>query len=182
MKLQALAFAFLVVEVASSCSPRGRPPVRTNAEPGSVDYCQMAVAALRETVRNNDEQPYGIEDVCVNRLASASGKIQVDARFMGKKDLETVPQRSCTAENYFIRFDFKNFERSPSEGVVLLMVSAEAPSGRKFSATVEESNWPTKRPGMFAISPCGSAFGVLRRSQNAWGATVVPPPRSPDAL
>jgi hypothetical protein len=182
VSLRSRAVAFVMIETAASCSLGGRPTVRPGAETSPVDYCQMATVALRETVKSNDEQPYGIEDVCVHRLAAASGKIYVDARFMGSRDLETVPVRSCTREKYVIRFDYRNFERSPSEGVVLLMVSAETASGRTFNAVVEESDWPSKRPRAMALSPCGSAFGVLRRSQNVWTAIVVPPPRAPDAL
>jgi len=142
----------------------------------------MAFVALAETIKSNREQPYGLEAACVREMAAASGKVYVDARFMEGSDLAKVPERSCVRENYVIRFDPQHFEPSPAAGVVLLLVSAPTSKGREFNAVVEQPNWPAKRPGTFATSQCGSAFGMLTGSDRHWAAQIVPPPRGPDDL
>jgi len=135
----------------------------------------MAVAALKETVKTYDAQPYGLEQACVQERAMSSGRIFVDARF--GHNWTRVPERECLQDGYVIRFDFDNYERSPSPEVVLLLVDSETPTGWPFNATMEEANWPSKPPGVRALSACGSAFGSLRRTGNVWTATVGRPPK-----
>lgn len=166
---------------AVSCS-HARLMGRTETGMSPPDYCAMAGVALAETIKSNRQQPYGLEDACVNHLAMSAGKVYVDARFMEGRELAVVPVRSCVRQNYVIRFDYKAFERSPTPGVVLLLVSTATTQGREFNAVLEESNWPAKRPGVFALSPCGSAFGVLRGAGARWTAQIVPPPREADDL
>jgi hypothetical protein len=143
-------------------------------------YCQMALAALKETIKPFDAQPYGLEKACVYSRAMYSGKVFVDARF--DHHWGRVPESDCTQEDYVIRFDFDHYQRSPSAEVVLLLVDSETAAGRSFNATMEEPNWPSKKPGLRALSACGSAFGTLRRSGSRWTATVEDPPREPDEL
>ncbi len=81
-----------------------------------------------------------------------------------------------------IRFDFDHHKKSPSDEVVLLLVDSETGGARSFNATLEQSNWPTKKHGVRALSACGSAFGTLRRTRYTWVATVEAPPRQADEL
>jgi hypothetical protein len=171
-----------VVVGAASCSHAHSEGLASVAGVATPDYCEMAVVALAETIKSNREQPYGLEDACVNEVARVSGKVYVDARFMEGTALATVPVRSCVRRNYVVRFDHKAFERSPAPGVVLLLVSTPTAKGREFNAVVEDPNWPAKRPGTFALSQCGSAFGILRGSGTRWTAQIVPPPRHPGDL
>lgn len=43
-----------------------------------------------------------------------------------------------------------------------------------------EPRWMLRRPEVLAVSPCGSAFGTVRRDAAGWVARVAPPPRSAD--
>ena len=146
------------------------------------DYCAMAVAALSETVKSNQEQPYGLEAACVDEMAARAGKIYVDARFDEASDVGAVPIPNCARKNYIVRFDPNHFEPSPATGVVLLLVSEPTPEGREFNARMEEPSWPAKPPGTVALSQCGSAFGVLTGSGSHWTARISPPVRGPDDL
>jgi hypothetical protein len=142
----------------------------------------MALAALAATIKKFEEQPLGLEQRCVERVATSGGKIYVDARFTEGEQLAAVPESSCTSDRYVVRFDPKAFVPSPSEEVVLLALWTHPPAGWEFNAVVESPNWPSRRPAVMSLSQCGSAFGVLNQSSNGWAATIVMPPRSPDAL
>lgn len=173
-----LAFFWLACSGTQGRLPASpRPSVQASSE-----YCQMALAALAVTVKKFEEQPLGLEVRCVERVATSAGKIYVDARFTKGDQLELVPEPSCTTDRYVIRFDPKAFVPSPTEEVVLLGLWTQPPTGWEFNAVVESPNWPSRRPGTMSLSQCGSAFGVLSHSSNGWGATIVTPPRSPDAL
>jgi hypothetical protein len=151
----------------------GAGPVMPSRPP--VDYCQMAATVLHEVVRSYERQPFGLEDACVKKRAAQAGKIYADARFTDREGLAVVPHRSCTVRDYVIRFDHQHYEASPTPEVVLLLFSPETARGREFNARMETADWPSKRPGVMAMSQCGSAFGVLRREANGWTARVTPP-------
>jgi len=142
----------------------------------------MALSVLRATVASNDVQPYGLEDVCVRRLSSAAGHIFVDARVSEQPGASPAAAPDCFRDSFRIRFDPGHFEKAPTDGVVLLLISRSANGAMEFNAVVEQPDWPSKRPGVIGLSPCGSAFGTLHYSTSGWAATVVAPPRSPDAL
>lgn len=166
-----------------ACSgAQGRPPAPPPPAQVSSVYCQMALAALAASVKKFEEQPLGLEQRCVERVATSGGKIYVDARFTEGEQLASVPQPGCTTDRYVIRFDPKAFVPSPSEEVVLLALWTHPPTGWEFNAVVESPNWPSRRPAIMSLSQCGSAFGVLNHSSSGWAATIVMPPRSPDAL
>lgn len=171
-----------IVIATTSCSHSRDPASTRGPSAEHPDYCAMAAAVLTETIKSNREQPYGLEDACVDEMAARSGKIYVDARFMDANGASVVPVPSCTAQKYVIRFDPKRFEPSPAPGVVLLLVSAPSAKGREFNARIEDPNWPAKPAGTAALSQCGSAFGVLTAVGSHWAARVVPPPREPDDL
>ena len=176
MRSATIAIAALAVATCTQPALKREPPPLM----GPNMYCQMAVAALEETVKPYDAQPYGLEEACVRNRAMFSGRIFVDARFGHK--WERVPARQCTEGPYVIRFDFENYEKSPAPEVVLVLFESETPIGRSFSAVMEEPNWPSKKPGLVALSACGSAFGNVRKAGAVWTATVEPPPRAPDEL
>jgi len=142
----------------------------------------MARSVLRATVASNDAQPYGLEDVCVRRLASESGYIFVDARVSEREGETPVAAPQCSGDGFRIRFDPAHFERAPTEGVVLLLIWQSAEGTMEFNATIQRPDWPSNKPGVFGLSPCGSAFGTIRRSPTGWTATVVDPPRVPGEL
>jgi hypothetical protein len=172
---------YFIALLGACVRPATRAPVSAGGSTRAVDYCEMAAVVLGETVKSNADQPYGLEDVCVHRLASLSGRTYVDVRF-GDGPPPSTATTACVRDPYAIRFDVQGFQQSPAQGVVLLMISAEKNGARDFSAIVEEPNWPARRPEVLAMSPCGSAFGSVRLQASGWSAHVVPPPRSPDAL
>ena len=166
--------------LAITACVHNRPARKAESVPATGTYCQMALAVLQETIRPFDAQPYGLERACVHNRATYSGRVFVDARF--DHHWTRVPEGDCTHGDYVIRFDFDHYQQSPSAEVVLLLVDSETPAGRSFNVTMEEPNWPSKKPGLQALSACGSAFGTLRRSGSNWTATVESPPREPDEL
>jgi hypothetical protein len=161
--------------LAVGCSHALPAPVPVSRPPSGNDFCYMAAAALHQVVRSHEKQPFGLEEACVKTRATRGEKIYVDARFSGANGFITIPQRSCTAGRYVIRFDHRQFEPSPSSEVVLLLVSEETANGRPFNARMETSDWPKKPPGTMALSQCGSAFGTLRRFGSGWTATISAP-------
>lgn len=176
---KAVVLAFLF---AAGCHARPVTPVFPSSEGAKADYCGMAVSALRTTIASNDVQPYGLEDVCVRRLASAAGRIFVDARVSEQRNGRPASAADCSSDRFTIRFDPARFQKAPTDGVVLLLVSQSADGAMEFNAVVEQADWPSKRPGVFGLSPCGSAFGTIRYSGTGWVATVARPTQSPDAL
>lgn len=170
----------LLLSALCVACPRPTKPA-VSVGPKRAELCAMAAATLRETIKPNAAQPFGLEEACVRRLASIEGRIYVDARIEGQDRL-SGGAATCLQAPYEIRFDAEHFSPSPAQGVVLLMVSADQGGARKFNAIVEEPNWPARRPEVLAVSPCGSAFGVIRPSGPGWTVAVVPPPRSADAL
>jgi hypothetical protein len=173
---RSIAFGFGLAACSASRTPRTTPL--------TAQYCEMALAVLHAVVRSHGEQPLGLEAACVKARAVAAGKVYVDARFSDGHDLEAVPERSCTRDDFVIRFDYQNFERSPSAEVVLLLVDAPTPGGRAFHVQMEEADWPVKKAksGMVALSQCRSAVGLLQPSGKRWTALVTAPPRDPDSL
>jgi hypothetical protein len=177
------ALFFLTGSLDCSSPMQGGPTTSTRpAAPGLSEHCQMALTALNTTVKKFEEQPLGLNRGCVERVASFGGRIYVDARFTKGDRLELSPESSCTTERYMIRLDPTNFVPSPAEEVVLLGLWTNPAGEWEFNAVVEVSNWPSRRPETMSLSQCGSAFGVLRRSSQGWNATIIVPPRSPDAL
>lgn len=166
----------------AACHAHPAAPASPSSDLSNPDYCGMALSALRTTVASNDAQPYGLEDVCVRRLASTGGAIFVDARVSERAGGPPIAALGCTSDGFRIRFDPARFEKAPTDGVVLLVISRTPDGAMGFNAVVENADWPSKRPGGMSLSPCGSAFGTIRRTSAGWEATVVPPPRSPDAL
>jgi len=142
----------------------------------------MAISALRATVASNDAQPYGLEDVCVRRLASGSGYIFVDARVSERTGEAPVAAPQCSSDGFRIRFDPGHFEKAPTDGVVVLLMWRSAEGTMQFNATIQKPDWPSNKPGVIGLSPCGSAFGTVRRSPTNWTATVVEPPPVPGEL
>lgn len=176
--MRSLPTAMAVLAV-TACTHNG-PRSRQVSEPSPGVYCKMAFAALRETIKPYDAQPFGLEKACVYNRAMFAGKIFVDARF--DHTWVRVPEPDCSEGDYVIRFGFDHYQQSPSEEVVLLLVDSETAAGRSFNATMEQSNWPSKKSGLRALSACGSAFGTLRKTGNTWTATVESPPRQADEL
>jgi len=176
--LKSIVFAAYVLSL-TTCALRESRRLSTTPEPPGA-YCQMALAALKETIKSSDAQPYGLEEACVRNRATFSGHVFVDARF--GHNWERVPERQCQEGPYVIRFDFDEYQKSPAPEVVLLLFESDTPTGRSFSVAMEEPNWPSKKPGVVALSACGSAFGIVRRAHGVWTATVQPPPRGADEL
>lgn len=167
---------------ASACHAHPAAPVSPSSDISTSDYCDMTLAALRATVTSNDVQPYGLEEVCVRRLASSSGYIFVDARVSERPGDPPIAAPACSRAGFRIRFDSPHFEKAPTDGVVLLVASRTSGGEMEFNAVVEQPDWPAKRPGVIGLSPCGSAFGTIQHAPTGWVATVVQPPQSPDAL
>jgi len=152
VKVRRCAVVFLIV---AGCHAHSAVPASHSSDISTADYCDMALSALRATVASNDAQPFGLEDVCVRRLASAGGFTFVDARVSERPGASPVGASSCTADGYRVRFDPAYFEKAPTEGVVLLMVSRRPDGLMDFNAVVDQPDWPSKRPGVIGISPCG---------------------------
>jgi hypothetical protein len=165
----------------SASADHTRSPAKVDVlKPG--EHCQMALVALDAVIKHYSDQPLGLEKTCVDDGAVFNGKVYVDARFTKNRELELVSEPSCTSERYVVRFDHQSFAPSPSKDVVVLILSTNSPPTWRFSAVTEVPDWPKRRPGIVTLSSCGSAFGVLRQVKDRWEATVVPPPRSPEAL
>jgi len=135
-------------------------------------------------LRSNEELPIGLDAGCVHEYAAFAGKIYVDVRFMKDGELETVSEKSCTRDNFIIRFDAEHNTPSPAPGVLFLSVAPQTSTGRDFYLTVEEATWTKRAPTVLAMPPCYPAFGILNRSGKpaGWTAKVVPAPRGPDDL
>jgi hypothetical protein len=174
----------VLVGVASSCASPAPAMVsgRQALKATSSDHCRVAVAALDASVRPFSEQPLAMELACVNKLATRDGKIYVDARFTSGQTLEEPNVSICSTDRYVIRFDWRHFQPSPTDDVVLLLFTDNANGSRSYGVSLEAPDWPRRRPGTVTLSPCYSAFGVVRGSPAGWEAEVTPPPRSPDAL
>ena len=180
MRVSAALFAGGVV-VLTSCAHRNAQMSRGEADAG-IDYCGISIVALRAAVRSQEEQPLGLDAACVRQYAGFAGKIYVDARFMKDGALETVSEKSCTRDNFIIRFDDEHAP-SPAPGVLFLSVSPQTPAGRDFYVTIENANWTKRAPTVLAMPPCYPAFGRLDSSgKTGWTAKVVPAPRGPDDL
>jgi hypothetical protein len=185
MRIEMVSAALLASSVTAlaSCSHQN-VKMSQSAQPAANDFCEIAVVALRSAVRNQEEAPLGLDAGCVREYATSAGKIYVDARFMKDGRLESVSERSCTRDNFIIRFDAEHNTPSPAPGVIFLSVGPETSAGREFYLTIEESNWTTRAPTTLAMPPCYPAFGILNRSgmPAVWKAAVVPAPRGPDDL
>ena len=146
------------------------------------DYCQMSATALRAAIKPQAKEPNALDARCVREYAGVGAQIYVDARFTKGGALERVPQSSCTAGEFLIRFDSERNPQSPAPGVVFLSVDEPTPAGPPFSVTVEESRWAKRPSNGLAMPPCDPAFGMLRGGESDWIAKLVPPPRGPDDL
>src|SRR4051812_23570504 len=113
--------------VATMVACRPPPPVRHPAEArdATAPYCQLAIAILDAAVRTYSDQPFGLEQSCVDARARAGRSIYVDARFSRKVDPDVVAQPDCASGPYLIRFNWKAFTPAPSPEVVLLLVYDE---------------------------------------------------------
>jgi hypothetical protein len=152
-------------------SPIAKP---TQPAPGE-EYCQMAAAILQGTVKSHSELPSGLERACVEGRAKVGSAIYVDARFSRKVDPDVVDRSECVAGPYRIRFNWKRFVPAPSPEVVLLLVyDADSGSGTEFNVRMERPTWPENRPGVMALSQCGSVFGRLDRVGEQWTANPAP--------
>jgi hypothetical protein len=181
MRVSAALFAGGVV-VLTACAHRNAQMSRGEAGAG-IDYCGISIVALRAAVTSQEEQPLGLDAACVRQHAGFAGKIYVDARFMKDGALETVSERSCTRDNFIIRFDDEHDTPSPAPGVLFLSVSPQTPAGRDFYVTIEKANWAKRAPTVLAMPPCYPAFGRLDSSgKTGWTGKVVPAPRGPDDL
>lgn len=172
----------ILVLVAAACHPSVSAQRPGDSSAPDPNYCEMALSALRATIASNQAQPYGLEDVCVRRLASTEGTIFVDARVWESERSTPVATPTCVGGGFRVRFDSAHFEKAPTDGVVLLLMKGPTTGPLEFSAVVEQPDWPSKRPGVFGLSPCGSAFGTIRHSPTGWTAAVVDPPRQPGEL
>jgi len=168
--------------LAAGCHTAGSRPGSVSAGVPAKDYCGMALSALHATIASNDAEPNGLEDACVRHRAFASGYIFVDARVSEREGEAPLPAPSCVADGFRIRFDPAEFEKAPTDGVVLLLIWRSKEGAMEFNALVERPDWPSNKPGVFGLSPCGSAFGTIRRLPTGWTATVVEPPRVPGEL
>jgi len=177
-----LRLSGMLLLVAAACHPSVSAQRSGSSYVREPDYCGMALSALRATIASNQIQPYGLEDVCVRRLASTEGTIFVDARVWESERSSPVTAPTCVGGGFRVRFDSAHFEKAPTDGVVLLMMKGPTTGPLEFSAVVERPDWPSKRPGVFGLSPCGSAFGTIRHSPAGWTATVVDPPRQAGEL
>lgn len=133
-------------------------------------------------MRSYADEPLGLEHACVLKRAVASGKVHVDARFTRADQLEAVEIGSCSYDEFVVRFDWKNFTPAPSANVLLLLLLRHDDDHYGFNAVIEEPRWPAKRPGMMAISPCGSAFGRVYREPTGWRAVLTRPPQRGNSL
>jgi hypothetical protein len=181
MRVSVALFAGGIVAL-TSCAHRNEQTSRSEAG-AEIDYCGISIVALQAAVRTQEEQPLGLDPACVRQYAAFAGKIYVDARFMKDGALEAVSEKSCTRDNFIIRFDDEHDTPSPAPGVLFLSVSPQTPAGRDFYVTIEDANWTKRAPAVLAMPPCYPAFGRLNYSAKAgWTAKVVPAPRGPDDL
>jgi len=142
----------------------------------------MAFTALKASIRSYADQPLGLENTCIESVASLNGKVYVDARFQRGNELEKPEVPSCEQGQYLIRFDPRSFTPSPTYQVVFLSFRAGASDFREFDITTDISNWPSRPPGTVGLSPCYSAYGVIHRAAAGWQAEMRQYPKSPDAL
>jgi hypothetical protein len=180
MRISVALFAGGIVAL-TSCAHRNEQTSRSEAS-AEIDYCGISIVALRAAVRTQEEQPLGLDAGCVRQYAGFAGRIYVDARFMKDGALETVSEKSCTRDNFIIRFDAEHAP-SPAPGVLFLSVSPQTSADREFYVTIEDTNWTKRAPAVVAMPPCYPAFGRLNYSaKTGWTAKVVPAPRGPDDL
>jgi hypothetical protein len=176
------ACTWVAVIVQMACSHSTTQPIQVPKTDNREDYCDMAAAALRATVKTFKEQPLGLERACVEARALTNRQIYVDASFSQGSHVEADAEPNCVRDNYVIRFTSTNSDPWPPSEVILLIVAGDGSHDRTFNARMEAADWPTRKPGVVGLSQCGSAYGVLHRSADAWVATIQPPPRSADAL
>jgi len=156
----------------------------TRSRPGETPqlqqstHCDIAATALRAVVRPYREQPLGLEKECVEKRAMRDGRIYVDARFTRDDELEDVEVPTCQSDQYFIRFGWKSFVPSPTGHVILLLFVRKSDADLSFNALTEDSDWPSKPPGVFGLSQCGSSFGRVQLENGRWRAVVTKPPES----
>jgi len=179
---QSLCLTSVALALASCAHPHGGQ--RQPSGPDRPDYCQISATALRAAIKPQAQESNALDARCVREYASVGAQIYVDARFTKGGALERVPQSSCTAGEFLIRFDSEHNSQSPAPGVVFLSVDEPTPTGRPFSVTVEESRWAKRPSNVLAMPPCDPAFGILSGSgaKSGWAARLVPPPRGPDDL
>lgn len=177
---QSLCLTSVALALASCAHPHGGQP--QPRRPDTPDYCQISATAIRAVIKPQAQEPNALDAGCVREYASVGGQIYVDARFTKAGALERVPQSSCTAGEFLIRFDSEHNPQSPAPGVVFLSVDEPTPTGRPFSVTVEESRWAKRPSNVLAMPLCDPAFGILSGGESGWIAKLVPPPRGPDDL
>jgi hypothetical protein len=173
---------FVAVIFHVACSHGILHPIQVPKTDNRGDYCDMAAAALRATVKTFKEQPLGLESACVEGRALMNKHIYVDASFSQGSHVEAAAEPNCVRDNYVIRFTSTNPDPWPPSEVILLIVSGDGTHDRTFNARMEAADWPTRKPGILGLSQCGSAYGVLHRSVSGWVGTIQRPPRSADAL
>lgn len=173
-----LMVSLCALTFGAGCShPMQSRPSET-AERQQSAHCDIAAAALRAVVRSFNEQPLGLEKECVEKRAMRDGKIYVDVRFTKGDQLEDVGVPTCQRDKYFIRFGWKSFVPSPTGQVVLLLLLRQSDRELSFNAVTESSDWPSRRPGVFGLSQCGSSFGHVQLENGQWRAVVTNPPES----